>query len=541
MLLLNELDIFTIVGYFIAVFGIGYYYSHQQEESSEQYFLAGRQMGWLVIGASLFATNISTEHFVGLSGYGATRGLAAGSIEWMAIIFLMVLGWLIAPVFINSKVFTVPEFFGLRFNNASRIYLATVSIVAYIFTKLSVTLFAAGLLLEQVLGWDIYFSAVLMIVITGLYTIIGGLSAVMYTSVLQAALMILGSLVLTVGGLIEVGGWSGLQAQLPADHFSIFKAASDPDFPWSGILFGAPILAIWYWCTDQYIVQRILAAKDIKAARSGTILAGFLKVLPVLLWVIPGLIAAALYPGISGNEAYTALLGNGLIPTGLQGLVIVGILSALMSSLAACFNSAATLFTMDYYRVWYPNTPDSKLVLIGKLFTTGMVLVCILWIPLTKFINSNMYVHLQTLQSYISPPIAAVFITGLLWRRANGRSAFGALITGGVLGLLRLFSDMGFLQDSLLMQLLHPMMSLNFLHFAAALFLVTIITMAALSYLFEQSGKQASGNLTLTRKNFSFFSAPTEVSPMGMIASSPQRMLSIILILLIIGLSGIFF
>ncbi|TFG95243.1 MAG: sodium transporter, partial [Calditrichales bacterium] len=258
-------DILIIALYFVIVLGTGFYFSQKRDESSSEYFLAGRNVGWIAIGFSIFAANISSEHFIGLAGYGASRGLAVGSFEWLAIIFILILGWFLAPIFIKSKVFTIPEFFGNRFNSSVRIYLSAISIVAYLVTKVSVTLFAGGLLLDRIFGLDIYLSAIIMVVITGMYTIVGGMGAVIYTSVVQAVFLLVGATALTFIGLNEIGGIAGLHAKLSASYFDFFNGMSDPDIPWTGIIFGGPILAIWYWWADQYIMQRVLCAKNIEA------------------------------------------------------------------------------------------------------------------------------------------------------------------------------------------------------------------------------------------------------------------------------------
>src|ERR1700741_1059294 len=286
----------VIVGvYFAIVFGIGMYFA-RRERTSEEYFLAGRNVGWFFIGASLFVSNISTEHFIGLSGTGASSGLAVGHFEWLACLILLILGWVFVPFYLRSNVFTMPEFLERRFNRASSVYLASISILAYIFTKISVHLYAAAIVLERVVGWDPLTAAVALVVATGIYTIIGGLSAVIYTELMQTLVLLAGAVILTFIGLSEVGGFSGLRAAVPADYFSMIKPASHPEFPWTGIFLGAPILGIWYWCTDQVIVQRVLSARDEGHAKAGTIFAGFLKILPVFMLVLPGLIAFGLYP-----------------------------------------------------------------------------------------------------------------------------------------------------------------------------------------------------------------------------------------------------
>jgi len=486
---LNEIaliDIFIVAFTFSIVLIYGLYIALRSKETPEGYFLAGRSVGWIAIGMSIFAANISSEHFVGLAGYGASRGLAVGNFEWLAIIFLMLLGWFFAPIFLKSKIYTIPEFLGNRFNESTRIYLSSLSIITYLLTKILVALFAGGLILNKIMGLDMYTSAVIMILITGVYTIAGGLGAVIYTSVIQSLLLIAGALTLTLVGLNEIGGITALHQKLPESYFNLINSVSDSEIPWTGIVFGAPILALWYWCSDQYIVQRVLSAKSIGDARNGSLLTGFLKILPVFILVFPGLIAAVIFPGIKGDQAYPALLASGLLPAGLRGLVVAGLLAALMSSLASSFNSAATLFTMDIYRIFKKDVSDRKLVLVGRLATTVMVILAILWIPLTKFISSYVYVFLQSIQAFISPPIAAVFLLGIFWKRANSRGALCALFIGGAVGAFRLvleFYTGSFLADYPLWEWV---LSINYLHFAVFLFIISSLIMVMVSLLSER-------------------------------------------------------
>ncbi len=473
----TSLDISITLIYIIAVLGVGLIASRRSKENSAGYFLAGRNVGWIAIGASLFATNISGEHFIGLAGSGAARGLAVGHFEWIAALVILLLGWVFVPLYLKSGVFTMPEFLEKRYNTASRMYLTSVSIVAYILTKVSITLFAGGLLLNALLGWDIYTSAVVMVVLTGIYTIIGGLSAVIYTGMIQAVFLIGGAVILTVMGLNEVGGFTALQQKLPADYFSMFKPMSDPDFPWTGIVFGAPIIGVWYWCTDQYIVQRVLSAKNVYNAQSGTILAGFLKILPVFLFVFPGMIAAALYPEIKGDEAYPVMIAGMLMPVGFRGLIMAGLLAALMSSLAGVFNSASTLFTMDFYKYFHPKASERKLVLVGRLATTIIVITGILWVPLTKIINSHIYIYLQSIQAYISPPITAVFLFGIFNKRLNGKGAIWALAVGGVVGALRLIFELLHKCNYVSNPLINWFVGINYLHFAVFLFIISTVVL----------------------------------------------------------------
>src|SRR5437667_4961350 len=465
------LDVVVIAAYFLILLGIGYWAARREKNVSADYFLASRDVGWLAVGASLFASNIGSEHLVGLAGTGAASGLAVGHFEWLACFMLLLLGWLFVPFYLRSGVYTMPEFLERRFNSAARWYFTWVSVIGYVLTKISVTLFAGGVVMRAVTGLDLYTSASILIVITGLYTILGGLRAVIYTEVMQAIVLIAGSAALALVGLHAVGGWSGLTARVPAGFFSMWKPVSHPDFPWTGIVFGAPILGVWYWCTDQHIVQRVLAARNVTEARRGTILAGFLKILPVFIFVLPGIIASVLYADIRGaaaNSAYPALVTR-LLPAGLKGLVLAGMLAALMSSLASAFNSCSTLLTWDVYRKLRPAASEQRLVTVGRVTTVLLVGLGLLWIPFMKYISPQIYIYLQSVQAYIAPPIAACFLLGVLYPRLNGTGAVAALWTGLVIGTARLVLELA-RSDLGSGTVWYWFATINILHFAALLF-----------------------------------------------------------------------
>jgi SSS family solute:Na+ symporter len=474
---------------------IAFYSSRKKDTDFKDYFLSGKKVGWFAIGMAIFATNISSEHFIGLAGSGAARGLAVAQFELMAIFILIILGWLIAPIYLKSGVTTVPELFEKRFDARTRKFLSGLSISIYFVTKIAVTLLAGGLLFYKLFGLNIFTFAILTILITGIYTIIGGATSVQKTQVVQAFLLIFGAVLLTAFGLSAVGGYSGLRAKLPDEYFCMFKPFSDPDFPWTGIIFGAPIIAFWYWCTDQYIVQRILGAKTIEDARKGSLLAALLKVLPLFILVIPGLIAFALFPDVVGDEAYPALLASNLLPVGIKGLVVVGLLSAIMSSLSGVFNTIATLFVNDFYLTRHPNSSDRKLVLIGRLATTVVVITAILCVPLVKAINSEMYLFLQSTQSFISPPITAVFIFSLLFRSISANAAFITLIVGEIIGLSRFVTDIlinfGYTNHPLLVSF----SNINFLHFAILLFLLSTANLFLFNYILKKEPKSQNNDL----------------------------------------------
>ena len=477
MTALRTIDFLAIALYFVALLGIGYWAARRKKLVSADYFLASREVGWLAVAASLFASNIGSEHLVGLAGTGAASGFAVGHFEWLACLILLLLGWVFVPFYLRSGVYTMPEFLERRYNAAARWYLATVSIIGYVLTKISVTLFAGAIVIQELTGLSIWTGAAAVVVMTGLYTVTGGLRAVIYTEVLQTVVLIVGSAALVFIGLDAVGGWSGLTARMPPEFFSMWKSADHPNFPWTGIVFGAPILGIWYWCTDQYIVQRVLAAKNLAQARAGAIGAGFLKILPVFIFVLPGVIAAALYSDVATGRADTAYpaLVTRLLPAGLKGIVIAALLAALMSSLSSVFNSCSTLITWDVYRKLRPQASERRLVLVGRLSTGVLMVLGLLWIPFMKYISSELYIYLQSVQAYIAPPIAACFLLGLFFPRLNGTGAMASLLTGFVLGAMRLGLELahGPERTGLAAGTLWAWMAeINFLHFAVLLFIV---------------------------------------------------------------------
>src|ERR1700693_603309 len=486
---LAQVDIAIIAVYFLIVFGIGFYFS-RKERTSTDYFLAGRNVGWFAIGASLFVSNISTEHFIGLAGSGATSGLAVGHFEWLACLILLVLGWVFVPFYLRSNVFTMPEFLERRFNRSCAVYLASISILAYIFTKISVHLYAAAVVLERVVGWNPLTAAILLVVATGVYTIAGGLAAVIYTDLVQTLILIGGAVILTVIGMREVGGFAGLRAALPANYFHMIKPMHDAEFPWTGIFFGAPILGIWYWCTDQVIVQRVLSAKDEGHAKAATIFAGFLKILPVFILVLPGLIAAALYPQLftrgahgtitNGDIAYPALVIN-LLPHGLVGLMIAALMAALMGAMSSVFNSASTLVTLDFYKKIRPAATELQLVTFGRAATGILVVLGLLWVPFVKLISAQLFIYLQSVQAYISPPIAVCFIFGILWPRMNGTGAISSLLSGFILGALRFVLEVLDKSGHFQVAAIRWLPDINFLHYAILMFVACSVVLIAVS------------------------------------------------------------
>ena len=498
MNLLTAADWLVIAAYFIVLYAVVFRHSETNRANPTEFFLAGRNAGWFIVGASIFATNIGSEHLVGLAGSGASGAFPAAQFELIAVFALLLLGWLFVPFYLRSGVFTMPEFLEQRYSSGVRFYLAAISIVGYVLTKISVTIAAGAIVFEALMGISFWTGAVIVVLATGVYTVVGGMRAVLVSDMFQMFVMVGGSIVVTLVGLEAVGGWSELRAAAPPEFLNLWRATSDPEFPWTGILFGAPILAVWYWCTDQYIVQRTLAAKGIGEARRATFFAASLKLLPLLIFVVPGVIAYVLAQRgelelDDPDSALPTLIGQ-LLPAGLRGLVVAGLLAALMSSLSSVFNSCATLVTMDVYKRLAPHHSERRLVLVGQGATVLMVLFGLAWIPLMDVISGQLYVYLQSVQAYISPPIAAVFLLGVLWPRANARGALAALFTGLVLGAARLVLELG---GFALPGWPGRLVAMNFLHFAILLFVLCSAVLVGVSLATRPPDAARVGPLTI--------------------------------------------
>lgn len=495
---LDTFDWLSIVLYFLVLFGIAVWVIRKKKDNTEDYFLAGRNIGWFVVGASIFASNIGSEHVVGLAGTGASDKLPLLIYEIQAWVVL-ILGWVFLPFYARSGVFTMPEFLEKRFDARSRWVLSIFSIAAYVLTKISVTIYAGGVVVSALLGIDFWTGAIATVILTGIYTVLGGMRAVVYTETLQAVLLIIGAAVLTFIGLDKVGGWESMTETLSPEYFNMWRPATDPDFPWPSLLITSTIVGIWYWCTDQYIVQRALTAKNIKEGRRGTIFGAVLKLLPVFLFLIPGIIALTLkmrgeLHWDSPDQAFPVLMSN-LLPSGLRGLVAAGLLAALMSSLASVFNSCSTLFTVDIYKKLRPNTPEKKLVRTGQVATVIVVIIGIVWIPIMANISGVLYEYLQSVQAYIAPPITAVFLLGIFYKRINATGAFATLIMGIIVAFLRITLELikgNFDPNSFL----YKLGDMNFLSFGAWFFLFCILFITAVSLLTPAPSREKVVNLT---------------------------------------------
>ncbi len=442
-------DFLVIAVYMVGIVGLGLWSWGRRKKrpaTSSEYFLAGSSLRWPIIGLALFSTNISTIHLVSLAQEGYVNGLAYGNFEWMATFLLIVLSLFFAPFYIRSRVATLPDFLEKRYNRACRDWLAGLSIISAVFIHIGFSLYTGALVLKGMFGIDINTSILITALLTGAYTVVGGLLAVVMTESVQTIILIIGSACVLVTGFIAVGGWGGLAASVEPVKLTVLRSAAEtPSLPWYSVFLGYPIIGLWYWCADQTIVQRVLGAKDERQARLGPLFAGFIKILPVFLFVLPGLIALGLsrqekLPAPANSADVYSVIINNLLPVGLKGLVAAALLAALMSTVSGALNSIATLFTLDIYKRWRPETPERKLMFIGRLVTLIAMIAAILWSPLVSHFQS-IFQGIVAVICYISPPITAVFVWGIFWKKASAAGAYATLSLGSGLGLAVFFLD----------------------------------------------------------------------------------------------------
>lgn len=519
---MEQLDWIVIGAFALALIGIIVYVFKQKQQSSGDYFLAGRDATWIAIGASIFASNIGSEHLIGLAGAGASSGMAMAHWEiqgWM----ILILGWVFVPFYSRSMVLTMPEFLERRYNPASRTILSVISLISYVLTKVAVTVYAGGLVFKEVFGieelWGIDFfwiAAIGLVLITALYTVIGGMKSVLYTSVLQTPILLLGSIIIVVLGLRAVGGWDAVVAATQATPvndagdtmFNLMRSNNDKDFPWLGVLIGSSIIGFWYWCTDQYIVQRVLSGRDEKQARRGTIFGAYLKLTPVFLFLIPGMIAYAMvangtvvngevFSMTSADAAFPTLVAK-LLPAGVKGLVVAGILAALMSSLASLFNSSAMLFTIDFYKRFKPSAPEKQLLHVGRIATVVIVILGILWIPVMKSVGNVLYKYLQDVQSVLAPGIAAAFLLGILSSRITPKAGLWGLISGFIIGITRLGAKVYYstTPDAAQNWFKDLFYDINWLFFSGGMFLFSALVMIVVSFFTKRASVEQLQGLT---------------------------------------------
>ncbi|XP_061822064.1 sodium/glucose cotransporter 1 [Nerophis lumbriciformis] len=519
----NPADISVIVLYFLLVLAVGIWAMVRTNRSTVGgFFLAGRSMVWWPIGASLFASNIGSGHFVGIAGTAAASGIAIGGFEWNALIVVVILGWLFVPIYIKAGVVTMPEYLKKRFGGQRiRIYLSMLSLLLYIFTKISADLFSGAIFINQALNLNIYLAVVALLVITALYTVTGGLAAVIYTDTLQTVIMIVGSFVLMGFAFSEVGGYEQFQERymtaVPSvtgnfsescytprqDSFHLFRDAITGDIPWPGLVFGLTIQALWYWCTDQVIVQRCLSAKSLSHVKGGCILCGYLKLLPMFLIVFPGMISRILYPDVVAcvdpaectrhcgasvgctNVAYPKMVVV-LMPDGLRGLMLSVMLASLMSSLTSIFNSASTLFTMDIYAKMRHSASEKELMIAGRVFILAMIGVSVAWLPVVQSAQSGqLFDYIQSITSYLTPPVAAVFVLAIFCKRVNESGAFYGLLVGLLVGLTRMISEFVYGTGSCVEPSNCPTIicGVHYLYFSIVLFVLSCLVILGVSLL----------------------------------------------------------
>ena len=544
---LEKWDWVVLAVYFLALIGVAVWVVLQKNKNTEDYFLAGRNVGWFVIGASIFASNVGSEHVVGLAGTGFESGTPMAHYELHAWIVLL-LGWLFLPFYIRSGAFTMPEFLEKRFDSRSRWFLSLFSLVGYVITKVSVTIYAGGIVVSELLGIPFWYGAIGIVLFTGAYTVVGGMKAVIYTETLQTVILILGSLIITYLGLQEVGGWGQLTETVRAvspDHFNMWRPMSDPDFPWTGLLFGGTVVGVWYWCTDQYIVQRTLAANNIMIGRRGAIFGAYLKLLPIFIFLIPGVIAFALSiqnPEVFGLEkadrAFPMLVTT-LLPVGLKGLVAGGLMAALMSSLASVFNSCSTIFTIDIYKKLKPEKSEKELLTIGKIATGIIVVLGIFWIPIMEKIGGGvMYQYLQNVQSYIAPPVTAVFVLGIIWKRVNAQAAITTLLAGLVLLVLRLGSEIYYQPQIVAGEdvggIMYGFATINFAHMAIFMFIFSVALCIGVSLATNPPNYELIKGLS-----FGTLTAEDKAASKGSYTTM-DIILSVLLIIIVIGILSFF-
>jgi len=496
---MGTLDWIVLGIFCLALVGIIVWVLRQKDETSTDYFLAGRDATWIAIGASIFASNIGSEHLVGLAGTGASSGMAFAHWEMHGWIILF-LGWFFVPFYSRSKVFTMPEFLEKRYNSGARSFLSIISLVSYVLTKVAVTVYAGGVVFKEVFGIESIFgidffwiSAIGLVILTGIYTVLGGMKAVLYTSVLQTPVLLIGSIAVLIFGLIKLGGWSEMMDICRAvpindagDRMTdLMRSASDPVYPWTGVILGSAIIGFWYWCTDQYIVQRVLSGRSQTESRRGAILGAGFKLTPVFIFLIPGMIAYALNQKglltLSSSDAAFPAMVKQILPVGFKGLVVGGILAALMSSLASLFNSSATLFTVDFYQKFRSKATEKELVRVGRIATAVVVILGILWIPVMKAIGKTLYAYLQDVQSMLAPGILAVFLLGILSKKTTPKAGLTGLVVGFILGMTRLGfvvfgSDMN--TDSIFYKMF---LGINWLHYEIIIFFIVIAFMMIVS------------------------------------------------------------
>lgn len=518
----GTVDVVVIVIYLAFCLATGIWATWRTNRGSiSGYFLAGREMLWFTIGASLFSSNIGSGSFVGLAGTGAASGIAVASYELNGLFCLLMLGWLFVPVYIASGVYTLPEYLKKRFGGQRlQVYMSVLALLIYIFTKISVDMYAGTIFIQQAIGLDIYVGVVILLAISAVYTVSGGLKAVIYTDTLQTVIMVAGAIVLMIISFDKVGGIekvytlypqsvpthlvNGSDCGLPpSDAFHLLRDPVTGSIPWPGNVVGITILSCWYFCSDQVLVQRSLAAKNMHHVKGGSILAAYLKILPLFTTVFPGMISRILFTDQVGcvdpdvckavcdneagctNIAYPKLVVE-LMPEGLKGLMLAAMMAALMSSLTSVFNSASTLFTMDIWKRVRPGSTEGELLVVGRVFILILVVISVIWMPVLQASQGGqLFNYIQAVTGYLVPPILSLFLLAIFWKRTNEKGAFWGLIIGMVVGATRMGLDFGYGSPKCGEEEFRPAIiaKVHFLHFTIILFVLSLIAMVVISLL----------------------------------------------------------
>lgn len=464
---LHTIDMVIIGLYMLFVVWLGLRLG-QKHDTAEDYFLAGRSMIWPFVGISLFASNISSTTLIGLAGDAYHTGISVFNYEWMATFVLVFFAIFFLPFLLRSKVYTMPEFLSKRYDNRARTYFSLLTLFLNIVVDTAASLYAGALVLKLIFpDVPLWQTILILAVVAGVYTIAGGLAAVIYTDAIQTVLLMIGAVTVTVLAVGKIGSWDAVHAVVPDDMISLIRPHGDAGVPWTGLITGVPLLGFYFWCTNQFMVQRVLSAKDLNHGRWGSLFAGLLKLPVLFVMVLPGTMAIVLYPDLPNPDLVYPTLLMDLLPVGLLGLVLAGFIAALMSQIDSTLNSASTLITMDFIAQKKPDLDNHQLMVAGRWVTFGFMLLAALWAPQIQEFGS-LFKYLQKVLSYAVPPVVALFLVGIFWKRANSHGAFLTLTVGVGAGVFL------FIANEIV-----GWVDLHFLFVAPLLFLLSVVVLVA--------------------------------------------------------------
>ena len=480
-------DGLVFFGYILALLSIGGYYSYKQRKSDDL-FLGGRSMGWSNVGLSIFGTNIGPTFLIATCGAGYTTGMVNANFEWMAWVFLLLLGMAFVPFYMHTKISTMPGFLQKRFGNGCYTFYSFYSLFGTVVLWIGGTLFAGGAILGQLVGWELMPSVILLAVIATSFTIFGGLVAVMVTDSFQSILMIIGASTLTILAAVNVDSFESLQnlvvRDTPADSTWKLFHSGESATPWYAFVLGYPVLSFWFWCSDQTIVQRVLSARDLRQGQAGTLFCGFLKILPPFIFLIPGILAALLHPGIEDDKDVFLFMVNEYLPTGMVGLIVAVLMAAVISTLDSGLNSFSTVFTLDIYKRWIaPNASGRQVRLVGQLVTLAAAIMAIGIAFYLDTVEGNLFDLFQGIIGYLAPPISAVFVLGIFWPRSTAKAALTTLLLGSVISVTVGLCDIKDvfateLEDGTVQDIWPHFLLLSFYLFASLVALMVVISLA---------------------------------------------------------------